>query len=244
MFRCNLIIASVLVMFLTGCPMSEPATFTMKVVPEQIEDTIPQQRCVLLVTIEESDADAPGEPVTITAIGEGATAVVAHGTVTAGEVAEVTVTMLQPQTGGEGGWPCSATIHAQRGATSRNVEVPIVLTSEEEDTVGPAAAEMRDRFVPWLAQNRPELGIDETTVWEGTIVKPHWLVVTHYLFFSDEWEMHVSWHVMIAPYDWARIDLRRRFHETLPSLAFEISSVSDPAPLTVDEIQPEEILWR
>ena len=103
---------------------------------------------------------------------------------------------------------------------------------------------MRDRFIPWLAENQPELAIDETTVWQGTIVKPHWLVVSHYLFFGDEWEMHVSWHIMIAPYDWARIELRRRFEETLPSLAFEIPSVSAPEPTDVNQIEPEGILWR
>ena len=162
----------------------------------------------------------------------------------------MSVTMLPPDSAAaepadeSEGWPCSVTVRAERGGESRVVEVPITLTSEEEDLLGPAAAEMRDRFIPWLAENQPGLGIDETTVWEGTIVRPHWLVVSHYLFFSDEWEMHVSWHIMIAPYDWARIELRRRFEETLPSLAFEIPSVSEPAPVVVDQREPEGILWR
>jgi len=250
MFRCSLYCTFLFVLFSCGCPGPEPATFTMKVAPEEIEDTIPGQVCVLLVTIEEDDAAAAAGPVTITATAEGATAVVAHGALAAGEVAEVSVTMLPPLAGavepanGPEGWSCTAVVRAERGGVSREIEVPITLTSEEEDFLEPVAAEMRDRFIPWLAENRPELGIDETTVWQGTIVKPHWLVVSHYLFFSDEWEMHVSWHVMIAPYDWARIELRRRFEETLPSLAFVISSVSAPEPVVVDQIEPEGILWR
>jgi hypothetical protein len=258
MFRWTVLCALGVMVFVGGCPTSEPggepdtepAEFTLKAAPEVVEDTIPGQLCVLLITMEEDDGAAAAEPVTVTATAEGATATVEHGTIVEGEVAEVTVTMLSPQDGamepveGQEGWPCSATIHAERGGLTREIEVPITLTSEEEDLLEPMAAEMRDRFIPWLAENRPELGIDETTVWDGTIVKPHWLVVSHYLFFSDDWEMHVSWHVMIAPYDWARIELRRRFGETLPSLAYEISSVSAPDPVTVSEIEPEGILWR
>jgi hypothetical protein len=231
-------------------PAPEPTTFNLKVLPGAIDDTIPGQDCVLLVTIEEDNPTSTAGPVTVAATAEGATAVVEQGTIAGGQMAEVTVTMLPPQdggmdqTGGQEGWACCATIRATRGDIVREIDVPITLTSTEEDLLAPEAAVMRDRFIPWLAENRPELGIDETTAWNGTIVKPHWLVVSHYLFLSDEWEMHVSWHVMIAPYDWARIELRRRFEETLPSLAFEIPSVSAPAPVTVNEIEPEGLLWR
>lgn len=250
MFRCTLLCGLTLAIFLGGCSGIEPAAFTLKVTPEEIEDTIPGQVCVLLVTIEEDDPAAAAGPVTITAAAEGATAVVDHGTIAQGEVAEVSVTMLPPQVGAvdpedeSEGWPCTALVHAARGGVSREVAVTITLTSEEEDLLAPTAAEMRDLFIPWLAENRPELGIDETTGWAGTIVKPHWLVVSHYLFFSDEWEMHVFWHVMIPPFDWARIELRRRFEETLPSRAFEIPSVSAPEPVVVNQIEPEGILWR
>ncbi len=246
MFHRCLFCAFALIVLSCGCPGTTPLTFTMDVTPAEIEDTIPGQVCVLLVTIEENDPAAEAGPVTITATANGATAVVDHGTIAEGEVAEVSVTVLPPQSGAvePEGWPCTAVVRAERGGITREIEVPVTVTSDEEDLLAPTAAEMRDRFIPWLAENRPELGIDETTVWNGTIVKPHWLVVSHYLFFSDEWEMHLSWHVMIAPYDWARIELRHRFEETLPSLAFEISSVSAPEPVVVNQIEPEGILWR
>lgn len=250
MFRGTFCCGLALAIFLCGCPGAEPTGLSLKVVPEEIDDTIPEQMCVLLVTKGDDDPIQATVPLTITATAEGASVIVEHGTIVEDQVAEVIVTMRSPEAeavepgDGPGGWPCSATIHAAGGGLAREIEVPITLTSQEEDLLGPAAVEMRDRFIPWLAENHPELGIDETTEWVGTIVKPHWLVVSHYLFFSNGWEMHVSWHVMIAPYDWARIELRRRFEETLPSLAFEIPSVSAAGPVTINEIQPEGVLWR
>lgn len=68
-------------------------------------------------------------------------------------------------------------------------------------------------------------------------------MVSHYLFFSEEWELHIEWHIMMPPDDWARIDLRHRFDELEPSYAFEISSVnatsSEPVPMEVPET-----VWR
>ena len=43
----------------------------------------------------------------------------------------------------------------------------------------------------------------------GTMVSPQWLVVSHYLFFSEQWELHLEWHIMVAPDDWARISGRK-----------------------------------
>jgi hypothetical protein len=78
-------------------------------------------------------------------------------------------------------------------------------------------------------------------VWEG--VPGTWvLIVEHYLFFSTDWELDLSWHVMIAPDDWSEIDLRHRDSELAPSLAFKIDSVSaNDAP---HEIAPPEAVWR
>ena len=107
----------------------------------------------------------------------------------------------------------------------------------------PLAAGVRDLFVPLLADAHPELGITAETDWTGTIVSPHILVVTHYLYFSDEWEMHLFWHVMIPPHDWARLELRRRYAQTVPSLAFEIPSRSSD-PLQFVSVEPSDTLWR
>ena len=133
------------------------------------------------------------------------------------------------------------TIEGTRGRASDSVQVRFEVIEGEDDRAA-AAAVLRDRFVDWFAENRPELGITTGTRWVGTMVSPQWLVVSHYLFFSPQWEMHVAWHIMIAPDDWARVDLRPRFRDTAPTLAFEIASVSLGA-----EPQPSEVpdaVWR
>lgn len=80
-------------------------------------------------------------------------------------------------------------------------------------------------FVLWLAANHPEFGITNETEWTGTRVRPSFLTIMFYLFFSEDWEMGVSWHATTAECDdWAKIYLRHRFSEVGPSYAFKISS--------------------
>lgn len=116
----------------------------------------------------------------------------------------------------------------------------------EEDPMGALAAEIRDRFIPWLAANHPEFDLTNETEWVGVMIRPHHMVVMFYLFFSEEWEMGVSWHVMIPPHDWARIYLRNRSIDAQPSYAFEISSLdAQEEPHDVDPKDAfAESVWR
>jgi hypothetical protein len=121
------------------------------------------------------------------------------------------------------------------------VNITVSGTRDPADLL-PTAEGMRDRFIPWLAANHPELGITEETEWIDTVVRPHFFVVMYYLFFSEEWEMGVRWHVMIPPYDWAEIYLRHRTTETVPSYAFKIASLyAGDAPQSV---APPGFIWR
>lgn len=183
-------------------------------------------------------ASASGLPITITADATNAATTVLEPTLfEADDVAEVVVIPGPDSTGAT----VTVTITGTATDVTEQATVSFDVVDGEDDRAADAA-EIRDMFVGWLAANRPELGITEATEWQGTIVSPQWLVVSHYLFLSAEVEMHVEWHIMVAPDDWARIDLRRRFVETAPSEAFEISSVTeggDPHPYDV----PESI-WR
>ncbi|TFG33199.1 hypothetical protein EU527_08605 [Candidatus Thorarchaeota archaeon] len=106
----------------------------------------------------------------------------------------------------------------------------------------PYAAEMRDVFVDYLSENCPEFGINETTEWIPIYNTAGILVVTHYLFMSEQWEMEVAWHVMIAPSDWVHVYLRQRCNLE-PSWGGEIVSWSTDNK-TINEVDPPLEIYR
>ena len=214
-----------------------PPTFRINVIPEQLRGpSIAGQHCVFLVTIT-GEGQENQLPARISAKAPDAEVVIYQQDIVEGQVAEVVVIPAQAS--------INKTIEVIiTGNRSSLIDEKVVSFDvvEGEDGLQEYAVEVFDRFVPWLATSHPELGITDDTEWNGTIVSPEWLVVSHYLFFSEEWEVHISWHVTIPPYDWARIDLRHRFDELEPSYAFEISSLdanSEPVP-----IEPPESVWR
>jgi hypothetical protein len=83
-----------------------------------------------------------------------------------------------------------------------------------------------ERWVAWLESAHPDYGITADTEWQSTFVQPV-LIVSHYAYWSDEWEMVISWHVMIPPDDFSEIFLRRRFTESGYSAAFRMDSFAE-----------------
>jgi hypothetical protein len=215
----------------------ENSAFSINVTPQQLNGkSIAGQHCVFLVTITD-DGQESELPVTISAQAPGAEVVIYHGDIFAGEVAEVVVIPTQSSVGQN----VTVNITGTRGSWTDEEAVNFEVIEGENDR-GEYAAELLDRFIPWLAANHPELGITEDTAWNGTMVSPQWLVVSHYLFFSEEWELHIEWHIMMPPYDWARIDLRHRFDQLAPSYAFEISSLTaNDLPIAMEV---PETVWR
>jgi len=202
------------------------APFSLQVIPEYMIDTIPGQRCVFLVTVaDEGQGSGEGETVNIEAAAPESAVTVTPQAITPGQVAEVTV-ILEVTVIPEEGQNVTVTVEGEREGLSQTAIVTLTVNMPMGpiDELAALATENRDLFVPWLAKNHPELGITSETVWTGTIVRPHILVVMYYLFFSDEWEMGMTWHVTIPPHDWVRIYLRHRTTELQPSLAFEITS--------------------
>jgi hypothetical protein len=216
---------------------NENTAFHINVIPEQLNgDSIAGQHCVFLVTIT-NEGQGGQLSVRISAKAPGAQVVIYQQDIVEGQVAEVVVTPTQTSIGKT----IKVTITGNQGSLTDKKVVSFEV-AEGEDDRQEYAGELLDKFVSWLATNHPELGITEDTAWNGTMVSPVWLVVSHYLFFSEEWEAHIEWHIMIPPYDWARIDLRHRFDELAPSYAFEISSLnatSEPVPIEVPET-----VWR
>lgn len=227
---------------------TRPAPFNIEVIsrpttpPGQEENilSIPGQRCEFLVDVIEKGGllqgrKGKGEAIEVSAQGPGGmvTVDVYPYMVTSGQVAEVTVIPSEASVNET----LTITITGKRHGLTQTKIVTIEVLSGEDD-LGSYAAEIREMFIPWLSANHPEFGITNETIWNGTIVNPRILVVMHYIFLSDDWEMYVTWHVTIPPHDWARIFLRRRFSEACPSLAFEISSVKaqeEPYAIEVPE---------
>jgi hypothetical protein len=225
--------------FTCGCAASpaEVTAFTISVYPDQLKgDSIAGQRCVFLVTIDD-EGQVSQAPVSISAAAPGSEVIIYQQDIVEGQVAEVVVIPAQESIGKT----IQVTITGIRADLS-NEKVVSFAVAEGEDDRQEYAAQLLDKFVAWLEANHPELGITEDTGWTGTMVSPVWLIVSHYLFFSDEWEAHVEWHVMIPPHDWATIDLRHRFDQLSPSYAFKISSLdADNEPVFID---PPESAWR
>jgi hypothetical protein len=222
---------------------STPTPFTLHVTtrpvtpPGQQEglQAIPGQRCILLITAVDEGDGGTGTPITLSATEPTGLATVAvhPQAITPGQVAEVTVTPSPASVN----QALTVTVTGARGGLTREETVMIEVLLGDDGLENFATA-LRDRFVPWLASNRPELGITTDTAWTGTIVNPRILVVMHYIFLSEEWELYVTWHVTIPPYDWTRIYLRQRFTETRPSYALEIASVTNqeiPYPIDVPD---------
>jgi hypothetical protein len=210
--------------------------FSINVTPEELKgDAIAGQHCVFLVAFTEEGEG--GQQVHISAKAPGADVVIYFEEILEGEVAEVVVIPSESSVGKA----IEVTITGSRGGRTDTKVVDFNVV-EGEDNRQEYSEELLDRFVSWLAVNHPELGIHEGTAWNGTVVSPVWLVVSHYLFFSEDWEVHLSWHIMVPPHDWATIDLRHRLTGLEPSYAFEIPSVNataDPIP-----IEPPETVWR
>jgi len=223
----------------------ENTAFHIDVIPEtpKLENeelfyrySIAGQRFVFLVTITEEGEESE-VPVTISGEAPGAEVVIYYQDILEGQVAEVVVIPEQASIG----QAINVTITGTRGSVT-DEKVASFEVAEGEDDRQEYAEELLDKFVSWLATNHPELGITQDTVWNGTMVSPVWLVVSHYLFFSEEWELHIEWHIMVPPYDWAKIDLRHRFDALAPSYAFEISSLdANNEPMA---IEVPDTVWR
>jgi len=178
-------IVAVIVIVVLACfppPSGEPdenSAFHINVIPEQrTEDqdpfySIAGQRFVFLVTITDEGQECE-LPVHISAMAPGAEVIIYYEDIFEGEVAEVVVIPAEASIG----TTIEVTITGNRGSVS-DEKVASFEVAEGEDDRQEYATELLDKFVSWLATNHPELGITEDTVWDGTMVSPVWLVVSH-----------------------------------------------------------------
>jgi hypothetical protein len=225
----------------TTTPTS-PIPFSIDVIPVHMDDTIIGQSCVFLVTVaNEGSVTDEVKPVNISATAPDAKVTVGPQAIAPGSVAEVVVVPEVILGTEEESRTLTITVNGERDGLKKTETVTLRIV-DGEDSAAETAVNMRDKFIPWLAENYPELNITSETEWTGTIVLPNIEVVVYYLFFSEEWEMGVRWNVTTESEDWVRIYLRQRTAEVSPSHAFEIPSVS--AQEEPQAIEPPESVWR
>jgi hypothetical protein len=134
----------------------------------------------------------------------------------------------------------SVTITASRGGMTTTVtrSLPVFPMADER------AADARphfERWVAWLAAEHPELGVTAGAPYEPVFVSTL-LVVSHYSYWFEDWEMTVAWHNMIAPDDWSEVHLRRRGVDVAPSIAYRQDSASGGTEPR--EVEPPEVVVR
>jgi hypothetical protein len=190
--------------------------FTIRLAPEFVQGAIPGATTGVLVTISnETETD---EPVELAASAAGATVTVEPAMIRDGEVAEVTV-VAGPAASET---PLDIVVTGRRGGLEETATRSTTIFAWDDDR-GEYAGTLLGLFTAWLAGEEPGLGIDAGTDFAGSYVAPGLLVVSHYLFMSEEWEIGLSWHVMTPPHDWAEIYLRPR-DQAAPTLAFRLAS--------------------
>jgi hypothetical protein len=224
-----------------ACAGGADLPFELRVEPDFVQGVIPGEELIVPVSIE--DIAGSGGEVNLAVNATGGRASVNPRLIKAGEVAEV-MYIAESGTGTEE-VPMTLTITATRGSQEQTHEISTVVVPWE-DTLAATANEIFAIFRPWLAENRPELGIDNQTQFEGTLVAPYLLEVSHYAFFNQDWEVGLAWHIMTAPHDWAQLYLRPR-GEMAPIEAFQLNSWSTARsgdPFEIGEVAPPNQVVR
>jgi hypothetical protein len=215
------------------------ASFRLTVAPQFVQGAYPGVATGVLVR-----ADGGGDAVDLRASVSAGDVRVTPASVRPGQVAEVTF-VGPPVTAQEK--TVTLRITATRGEVVRTAMREIVVMPGE-NTLDADARRVLALFLPSLARDHPELGLDpgDLATLEGRVVAPRLLVVSHYAFFSDRFELGLSWHIMIAPDDWTELYVRP-LDALAPTLAFKIGSWStalNGGAVAVTEVDPPEEIVR
>lgn len=204
--------------------------------PAFVNRIIPGHRPVALVTVGAEG----GKVVTLTATSslEGAVVTMEPASVTEAQVSEVWITL--PDVTED--VPFSVTVTATLGATTRSVVIDATAIAGTDDLVS-TATDIAEVFLRELAATVPDIPNNTSGLSNGTPVAGL-LVVSHYAWFTDRFEIGLSWHIMVAPDDFAELYIRPR-DRLAPTRAFRINSWStalDGGQFTLTEIAaPTEV---
>lgn len=210
----------------------EGGPFELRSSPQFVQRLFPGHRPLALVT-------ASGEPgvaieLLATVVPSGASVEIEPAVIQPGGVAEVWIDV--PAVVDD--VPISVTITGHRDGVARTTTVAATATPGVDD-LQPTALDIADVFLEELAGQVPGLPTDRAGLTEGTPVAGL-LVVSHYAWFTEDLEIGLSWHIMVAPDDWAELYVRPR-DALAPTQAFRLSSWSTAlsgGAYTVTEVPP------
>ena len=202
----------------TPATTTAPVTdFTLATRPEFVNRIIPGRRPVALVT-----ATATGtESITFaaTAEPEGVTVEFVPTSVSPGGTAEIWAVI--PEVSSD--VPVTITVTATRGGFAHTVAIPCTAIPGVDD-LAPTALQIAQVFLDAMADKVNGLTTDAHDLRNGTPTAGL-LVVSHYAWFTDEYEVGLAWHIMVAPQDWAELYIRPR-SAPAPTRAFRLTSWS------------------
>ena len=199
----------------------EAVDFELRVSPEFVQGMFSESSVDVLVEVV--NASETDEAVDIEANITGDAVVnVDNSELAAGEIGTVTITA--PAVAEPNEVELTLTITGTRDGVTQSATRTIVAMPGSDDREE-QAREILAFFLEWLAEEHPDMGLDPDSELDGALVAPRLLVVSHYMFENAEYELGISWHVMVAPDDWAELYIRP-VDEFAPTEAFRLSSWS------------------
>ncbi|HOJ03024.1 MAG TPA: hypothetical protein PK916_03380 [Bacteroidota bacterium] len=100
------------------------------------------------------------------------------------------------------------TVTAVHGDSSKQLRLGVDVIAWEMGAAGEEVP-LRNTMLAWLCKRHPELAELQSQVWWRFVTYPQHLVVEHWTFVSDVWELRMCRHVTISPYTWSLMRLRR-----------------------------------
>jgi hypothetical protein len=101
-------------------------------------------------------------------------------------------------------------VHASNSKYDTNLYLTVSVLSWAAE-IGEGPIVKKEEYDFWLHATFPEFSIDNETEWNyAYLTYPEILIVEHVTFLNDTYEYRICTHVMIPPYDWSMIRLRKR----------------------------------
>lgn len=226
------VVLAALALSACGGADDQPTDFVLSTSPEFVNRLIPGHRPLALVTVT-GEGTGTIRFTAVTSV-DGAAADVRPADISPGGVAEIWVDL--PLVTAD--VPFTVTITGTRDDLERTVTVDATAVPGVDDLEA-AALDIAGVFVDELAGSVDALPPTTAGLVNGTPVAGL-LVVTHYAWFTDEAEIGLAWHIMVAPDDWAELTIRPR-DQLAPTEAYRLTSWSTAlagGEVAIDVIDP------